>query len=76
MQTLYEEAERSADANAAAFFRTGAGTARPESADTKKDNIKWNGKFTSTGRPCVAFNSGFDHKPSQLLPDGTCKGNH
>ena len=75
MTTLFEEAERSV----AVFFRTHAGNALQGSAlddEATKKAVKWNGKFSSTGRPCLAFNSGSDHKPSQLHPDGTCKGNH
>ena len=65
-----------ARANAAAFFRPGAGTARPGGGELDDSSIKkHNGKFTaSSQKPCNDFNSG---KPcSRLLPDGTCKFNH
>ena len=68
--------------NAKDFFRThggspGAGYGGHTSItkdDTKK--IKYNNKFTATGGTCRWFNTGAEHPPSALKPDGTCKFNH
>ena len=72
LNSVIEEAKQ----NAAAFFRIRGGDPQPMG--------KYNGKFTSTGKPCPHFNRedpqrpGFSapHPPDSLLPDGSCKFNH
>ena len=57
-----------------AFFRTRGG--EPRSGETGNTAKKWNGRFSSDGAPCTAWNLGKAHVPSMLKPDGTCKHNH
>jgi hypothetical protein len=74
LNSVIEEAKH----NAAAFFRTRGGD--PQLVGSNK----YNGKFTSTGKPCPHFNRedpqragvSAPHPPDSLLPDGTCKFNH
>jgi hypothetical protein len=74
LPTIWERAERSCEhfyPKAPMFFRPTAERNRGSGEQ------KWNGKFTSTGTPCPAFNKKDGvHAPSLLLPDGTCKHNH
>ena len=78
INSMEEEAERKTEA----FFRTRGGTPQPDDGKTtptdkdRNTTIKYNGKFTKTGRPCLAFNTGQPHKPHMLNADGSCKGNH
>ena len=58
------------------FFRTHGGKPGNKSKDDKKDDLKWNKKFTGTGSPCQAFNLGRPHTSDMLKPDGTCRYNH
>lgn len=76
--TVYQEvylnsAIEEAKLNEQAFFRTPGGS--PGNVNDKKD-VKFNGKFTSTGFPCKYFNEGIAHPAHMLKGDGTCKGNH
>jgi hypothetical protein len=66
--------------NAAAFFRSRAGTALTEASTTSSPTgvaIKYNGKSNnSADKCCVAWNLGKPHSSSQLAGDGTCRFSH
>jgi hypothetical protein len=73
LNSVIEEAKQ----NAAAFFRIRGGDPQPGGG-------KFNGKFTSSGKPCPHFNredpqrqgSSAPHPSDSLFQDGTCKFNH
>jgi hypothetical protein len=61
--------------NAAVFFRAPGGS--PGNVTNPKVGGKpYNGKFTASGPTCRFYNTGAEHPPEHLLPDGTCKFNH
>ena len=82
LNSIVEEAKT----RVSTFFRPGTGNAHDDTTDTKPTGtgVHYNGKFTSTGRPCPHFNREDPKKPGMsaahpadsLKPDGTCKFNH
>ena len=63
--------------NEAAFFRPGAGNARPEGETPGGGAEKWSGKFNKDAKKaCVAWNLGQAHRASSLDDSGCCKWNH
>ena len=63
-----------AKANEVICFRTRGGDPRPGAAATK---IVWNGTFNSKADlPCIAYNTGSEHRQASLDSDGSCKFNH
>ena len=82
LNSVLDEAEQ----NVAAFFRPRGENPQLDGTPGAgaKQSKTWNGKFTSSGRPCPYFNLEDPRKPGHsrphpadaLLDDGTCRFNH
>ena len=74
LNTVMDEARH----NVTLFFRSHGGNPgnNNKNKGIESESKSFNKKFTSTGKPCPAFNLQKDHSAAILHPNGTCKFNH